>query len=59
MSSEDESQLLKRVRKNRDQIKALHVAFQQSNGNWSKDEQMILARQLGLNEQQVYKWSWD
>lgn len=38
-TSEDSSNLLsKRVRKNRDQIKALQIAFERSGGNWTKNE---------------------
>ena len=29
---------MKRVRKNRDQIKALHIAFEKAGGNWTKDD---------------------
>lgn len=49
----------KRMRKNREQLKALKRLYEQSESLWTKEEQMMIARQLGLKEQQVYKWCWD
>ena len=57
---EDSSTLIaKRVRKNRDQIKALQKAHDKCGRDWTKSELKKLAQQLGLSIQQVYKWSWD
>jgi len=47
------------MRKNSDQLKALKRAYQQCQGTWTRDYQVYIAHQLGLSEQQVYKWSWD
>jgi len=47
------------MRKNSDQLKALKRAYQQCHGTWTRDYQDYIAHQLGLSEQQVYKWSWD
>lgn len=47
------------MRKNRDQLKALKRAYQECQGTWTRDYQVYIAHQLGLTEQQVYKWSWD
>lgn len=50
----------KRVRKNREQLKILMRAYEETDGgSWTKDDQKKLAHELGLSEQQVYKWSWD
>jgi transposase-like protein len=47
------------MRKNWDQLKALKRAYQECHGSWTRDYQVYIAHQLGLTEQQVYKWSWD
>ena len=59
-SMEDsQGNLSKRIRKNRDQLKILSRTYEQCGGNWTKEDQTKLAHELGLSEQQVYKWSWD
>ncbi len=47
------------MRKNRDQLKALKRAYEECKTLWTKEEQKIIAKKLGLKEQQVYKWCWD
>jgi transposase-like protein len=47
------------MRKNLSQVKALNRAYQQCKGTWSREDQIAIAKKLGLTEQQVYKWSWD
>lgn len=49
-SMNDLSESQKRVRKNRDQIKALQLAYEKTGGNWTKKDQKELASKLGLSE---------
>lgn len=52
-------EISKMIRKSRDQRKILKRSFEESRGNWTREQQQELAAVLGLTEQQVYKWSWD
>jgi len=50
-SESERNTSIKRVRKNRDQLKALKRAYEECEGKWTKDDQKEIAYKLCLSEQ--------